>query len=250
MLGSVLSWILGSLSNLCWLFVYIPQIRENYRNSSCNAVSFYLILFWFIGDTLSSISAQYKEITSVVLYVSLYNICLDIIFLCQYMYYQFGDLINSEESENQSLLNENYNKFKFGLQPILNIFCQYEIIITLSYLITIGCIEMSFNHLSKRIIGEVYGWISAMMFISSRIPQIYLNYKRRSVRGLSFLTFSSIILANTLFLTSILINLIDLENFYQRSQYIIENLQWIMGSSVTSLLDMIILFQFNFMNKD
>lgn len=241
MLGNVLSWIFGSLSNICWFFVYIPQIKENYKNKSCNAVSFYLMLFWFMGDTLSSISAQYKNIWSVVLYVSFYNIFFDIMFLSQYIYYTFYELNEDGNQENQALLGRNYQVFKTIIQVLKN----YEIQLILLYLFTIIFIDLVLNisHFPKRIIGEIYGWTSTIIFLSSRIPQIYLNYKRKSVRGLSFLTFSTIILANYLFLTSILINLIDLEKI-QYYTYIILNLQWIIGSSITSLLDMTILYQF------
>lgn len=248
MLGDVLAWIFGSISNIFWLCVYLPQIRENYKNKSCDAMSFYFILLWFIGDTLSSLSAIYKKVSFVIWFISLYNVMFDIIFVCQYVYYTFYDLFFIDEYETHSLvtgLNNNRNVFNYTFYFMTNLFQQREILLLVLYLIVIIFIDMILHltHISEKIIGEIYGWVIIFIFLSSRIPQIYLNYKRRSVRGLSWLTFSSIILANYFFLASILIKIIDLQA-YQRSQYILLNLQWIMGCSITSLLDLVIMYQF------
>lgn len=248
LLGDLLSWIFGTLSNICWLIVFIPQIKENYINRSIKAMSFYLIFFWFMGDTLSNISAQYKDISSpIVIYVSSYNIIFDIIFFVQYIYYTFYDLFVIEieqEDETRFLLHDIYKKNVF--KSIITLFLQWEIQVMLIYISIISSIDIILNifNLQKALISTIYGWGSSFIFISSRIPQIYRNYKRKSVKGLSFFTFATIILANYLFLTSILLKLIDIKTYEERSLYVLGNLQWIVGPSITSILDIIILYQF------
>jgi len=51
MLGEILSWTFSTISNIAWLFVFLPQLMENYNKKSSDAVSFYLIALWYIGDT-------------------------------------------------------------------------------------------------------------------------------------------------------------------------------------------------------
>lgn len=253
LLGDVLSWIFGTMSNICWLVVFIPQIKENYVNSSVKAMSFYLIFFWFMGDTLSNISAQYKDITSpIVIYVSSYNIIFDIIFFFQYIYYTFYDTFYDsfiieveQEDETRSLLHHNSRRQNI-LKSITSLILRWEIQMMLVYISIISLIDIILKvfNLQKVLISTIYGWGSSVIFISSRVPQIYRNYKRQSVRGLSFFTFATIILANYLFLTSILLKLIDIKTYEERSRYVLGNLQWIVGPSITSILDIIILYQF------
>ena len=89
-------------------------------------------------------------------------------------------------------------------------------------------------------IGDIFAWLTLIICIMSRFPQIILNYNKKNVDGLSSMTFTTIILANNLFLASILIALLDIEDRYD---YFINNIQFILSSIGTTILDMIILIQ-------
>jgi len=100
------------------------------------------------------------------------------------------------------------------------------------------------DNYEKIALADLIGWIATFIFISSRVPQIYLNYKRGSVEGLSLNSFILINVANYLFITSILVNLIDISDASDKFIFILSNIQWIMGSFCTSFFDGIIFYQF------
>jgi uncharacterized protein with PQ loop repeat len=238
MLGDTLSWILGSISNLVWLFVFVPQLIKNKTTNSSDAISFYLLLAWYIGDTLSCMSVMYKNVSPVLLYVGIYHIVFDIIFMVQVIYYRLPHL-----DQYQVLLNEstyNYN-ILFYTKDIL---FMKETRLFLGYTVLFPLSQIFFNLIPHELLGNIFAWMSTFLFLLSRLPQILLNYKRRSVSGLSFITFVNIILANQLFLASILIKLIDINDSHEKINFIIENIPWIIGCSGGLVFDIIIFTQF------
>ena len=94
------------------------------------------------------------------------------------------------------------------------------------------------------IVGNFLAWFSTFIFLTSRLPQILLNNRRKHVIGLSVITFFNITIANQLFLISVLINLLDFDSNETKLKFVMENLPWIVGSSGTILFDTILFFQF------
>lgn len=91
--------------------------------------------------------------------------------------------------------------------------------------------------------AQVFGYISAVLYLCSRIPQILLNFKRKSCDGVSFLFFLFACLGNITFIFSILIVSHD-------PKYIELNLSWLLGSAGTLLMDLTIFTQFFVYNKE
>jgi len=243
MIGIILSWTFGIISSLIWIFIFILQFKEKYLNKYTSNLSFYLILALLIGDTLSNFSAYYKNTSIIILYISSCNIVCDIILVCQYFYYKFDYLFNIDSSEYTTLL-EVSNKNLY-VKLFKNIIKNVEIQIIIIYILFFTLIDLILNvtHTEKLVISEIYAWISFCIYLLARLPQIYLNYKRKSVIGLSIIVFYSIIFANFMFLMSILINLLDL-NKNTKLEYINKNIQWIIGPILTSSLDVIIICQY------
>ncbi|CCF57129.1 hypothetical protein KAFR_0C01360 [Kazachstania africana CBS 2517] len=86
-------------------------------------------------------------------------------------------------------------------------------------------------------LAQLFGYLSAFLYLGSRIPQILLNYKRKSCEGISFLFFLFACLGNITFIISVLTISMDIK-------YLILNLSWLLGSSGTLVLDFIIFVQF------
>lgn len=237
MLGEQLSWVISTLSNIAWLFVFIPQILENKRNKSSDAISFYLILLWYIGDTISSISVIYKNAPHILLYVGVYHIIFDIIFIVQIIYYRLPQIEHYPQ-----LLNENEYKYDM-LYYIKDVITMSEVYRFFGYNMILIISQPILQNFSHVVVGNVLAWISTLIFLTSRLPQILLNNRRRSVIGLSIVTFFNIAIANQLFLISVLVNLLDISFADMKLQFVIENLPWIVGSSGTIFFDAILFFQ-------
>ncbi|CCE61528.1 hypothetical protein TPHA_0A04550 [Tetrapisispora phaffii CBS 4417] len=97
--------------------------------------------------------------------------------------------------------------------------------------------------LELNMLAQFFGYLSAALYLGSRVPQILLNYQRKSCEGVSFLFFLFACLGNTTFIVSVLS--ISLDSFY-----ILVNLSWILGSSGTLIMDFIIFIQFFYYKKN
>lgn len=86
-------------------------------------------------------------------------------------------------------------------------------------------------------LAQVFGYLGAVLYLGSRIPQIILNFKRRSCEGVSFLFFLFACLGNIMFITSVLVVSLDPE-------YLLVNFSWLLGSAGTLFLDLVIFSQF------
>eukprot|EP00659_Diplonema_papillatum_P009427 gene9427-14615_t len=91
-------------------------------------------------------------------------------------------------------------------------------------------------------IGIAIGWVSACLYLGSRVPQLVKNCRRGSTDGLSPLMFSMAVMGNvTYFLGIILMN--------ETSDSALCHLPWIIGSLGTVQFDMMALVQFIYYNR-
>ncbi|TLS27876.1 hypothetical protein PpBr36_00350 [Pyricularia pennisetigena] len=121
--------------------------------------------------------------------------------------------------------------------------------------------------LEFNVLGQVFGWLCAVLYLGSRVPQILLNYRRKSTEGVSMLFFLFACLGNLTYVLSIFAfephcrdthadigphsgACVGGEAGRIYGQYILVNLSWLAGSLGTLLLDMGIFVQFFIYNKD
>ncbi|KAE8375911.1 PQ loop repeat-domain-containing protein [Aspergillus bertholletiae] len=113
--------------------------------------------------------------------------------------------------------------------------------------------------LSFDTMGQVFGYLCAVLYLGSRLPQILLNYRRKSTDGVSLLFFLFACIGNLTYVLSILAySPVCKEEYAQGrvshcrpgeaaalySRYILVNLSWLIGSLGTLFLDMVIFVQF------
>jgi uncharacterized protein with PQ loop repeat len=240
--GHLLSNILGVISSLVWFFVLTPQLYENYLNKNSDAVSLSLIMLWLLGDFLSMFSAQVKSISQVVIYIAIYHIFLGVIFASQIIYYRYYKLHCTnqyvqifEDTESLSDVSIEYeNAFLLSKK---------EQVFVVSSICIICFVKFYFNMNlpGTFILADIVAWVTTLIFVVSRIPQIQLNFVRKTTDGLSMYSFIMLNIANYLFLASLLVNVCDASNI---NLFLLNNLQWILGAVCTSFLDIVIFYQF------
>lgn len=91
--------------------------------------------------------------------------------------------------------------------------------------------------------SQTLGWISASLYLSSRVPQIYQNVQRQSCEGISLIFFFAAVLGNVFYVISILA--ISSDWSYLKVQF-----SWLAGSVGTLVLDFIIFCQFFYYNRE
>ncbi|KAG0058846.1 hypothetical protein BGZ89_000919 [Linnemannia elongata] len=87
-----------------------------------------------------------------------------------------------------------------------------------------------------------FGWGSAALYLGSRIPQLYKNWRLKSCEGLSIMMFLFSVFGNALFVASIFLNSTE-------RGYLIRNMPWWLGSTGTLVFDFSIFAQF-YLYKD
>jgi solute carrier family 66 (lysosomal lysine-arginine transporter), member 1 len=101
--------------------------------------------------------------------------------------------------------------------------------------------------------GQIFGWLCAVLYLGSRVPQLLLNWRRKSTEGVSMLFFLFACLGNLTYVLSIFAFEPRCRNedrckpgeatgIYWR--YILVNLSWLAGSLGTLVLDLGIFVQF------
>lgn len=106
--------------------------------------------------------------------------------------------------------------------------------------------------------GQVSGYVCAALYLGSRVPQLLLNYRRKSTEGISMLFFLFACLGNLTYVLSILVYkpkcgghiCHDGEARAEYGKYIAVNMSWLLGSFGTLLLDAGVFVQYFMYKKD
>lgn len=113
--------------------------------------------------------------------------------------------------------------------------------------------------------GQIFGYVCAVLYLASRVPQILLNYRRKSTEGLNALFFLFACIGNLTYVFSIFAfepicrshysghwhesNCYPGEASAIYGKYILVNLSWLIGSAGTLGLDFAVFVQF-FLYRD
>ncbi|VDB83072.1 unnamed protein product [Peniophora sp. CBMAI 1063] len=95
----------------------------------------------------------------------------------------------------------------------------------------------------ERIIGRIFAWTCTTLYLTSRLPQIWKNYVRKSVEGLSVFLFIFAFLGNFFYVLSIL----TAPNMSlpppEAAAYLKESIPYLLGSGGTLMFDVTIVCQ-------
>ncbi|CEP63433.1 cationic amino acid transporter LALA0_S08e02344g [Lachancea lanzarotensis] len=92
-------------------------------------------------------------------------------------------------------------------------------------------------------LAQFFGYLSAVLYLASRVPQILLNFQRKSCDGISFLFFLFACIGNITFIISVL-------SISVAPRYLLVNASWLIGSTGTLLMDFVIFLQFFYFKND
>lgn len=110
--------------------------------------------------------------------------------------------------------------------------------------------------LELNVLGQFFGWLCAASYIVSRLPQLVLNWRRKTTDGLSMLFFLFACLGNITYALSIFAyephckgSCAPGEAARIYGKYMLVNLSWLAGALVTLLLDLGVFAQYFIYNK-
>ncbi|ODN83206.1 hypothetical protein L202_01393 [Cryptococcus amylolentus CBS 6039] len=95
----------------------------------------------------------------------------------------------------------------------------------------------------QRTVGRISAWSCTTLYLTSRLPQIWKNYQRKSVEGLSILLFLMAFCGNVTYVASILLNPSGGADPADNAHYLLESLPYLLGSGGTLMFDLTIMIQ-------
>lgn len=271
-----LSGITGSISIACWIIVFTPQLYENFQRQSAEGLSLTFVNLWLAGDVFNVIGAILQGVLPTMTILAVYYTVADIILLMQCLVYNsrkanadhskrvdpkhlspatpllddenlyYGTQYTADNTNENTTANTRVTEPE-GLPLPRWKQNLYHTLIVFSVLLS-GIIGWYFTDSGEDDVretkpqkmnfwGQVFGWLCAVLYLGSRVPQLLLNYERKSCEGISFLFFLFACLGNLAYVVSILVK--DMSR-----QYLLINASWLAGSVGTLFLDFIIFCQF------
>ncbi|CAG8498821.1 10182_t:CDS:2 [Paraglomus occultum] len=230
------------------------QIIANYNNKSADGLSLPFLFNWLLGDIANFIGCVLTDQQPF-----------------QYLYYRRFYSTQEEEILCDDVLMaegspkwRHYNTFPVnkpasrqrGTMPLFAVF--FFTLRSLSYLTSSGLTTShSIISHSKRdtmgvswldtigtfmedyqySIGRVMAWTCTVLYLTSRMPQIWKNFERKSVEGLSIFMFIFAALGNLAYTTSIFLYEDKDDDYYNKE------FPYILGASGTLTFDLIIYMQ-------
>lgn len=96
--------------------------------------------------------------------------------------------------------------------------------------------------INKEALGVFLAWSCTCVYVASRCPQLYKNYKRKSVDGISPILFGCALVGNLTYTLSILTSC-DFVYGDAKSNFFVKELPYILGSSGTVVFDFLYFYQ-------
>ncbi|KAI9257609.1 PQ loop repeat-domain-containing protein [Sporodiniella umbellata] len=233
------STIAGYCSVLVWIFVFLPQLYENYHRKSGEGLSLVFLYIWLAGDIFSMIGVMLEKLMMTMFLLSLWYTVADACLIWQVIYYKnvtHYQKLKQDENEQTTSVPVFWMNFAF-----------FFIVSALSLLSCYFYYSESFSTSSSTWyngLSQWMGWISTVLYMGSRLPQIIKNWRHQSTEGLSFGMFACALLGNILSTLAIFLKSTERE-------FILKNLPWITGSLGTIVFDIVVvLFYFSFLTAN
>ncbi|PVH16941.1 uncharacterized protein CXQ87_004499 [Candidozyma duobushaemuli] len=276
--AQAISGITGSISIACWIIVFAPQIYENFRRKSSEGLSMMFIILWLAGDIFNVLGAVLQGVLPTMIILAIYYTLADIVLWVQCIMYGDGksnpdyvhlspanpindDVLETvlsgdraqdiEETDIQSTSETDHISSFSNVSPRMAAFFKF-LMVLLVFMAGLAGWYISYANTSRKHktpvdlvfdpLAQFFGWLCAVFYLGSRIPQILLNYERKSCEGISFMFFLFACLGNLTYVISILA--IDTS-----WNYVWVNSSWLAGSLGTLALDFTIFIQFFLYNE-
>uniref|UniRef100_A0A8C2KME0 Lysosomal amino acid transporter 1 homolog n=1 Tax=Cyprinus carpio TaxID=7962 RepID=A0A8C2KME0_CYPCA len=231
----IASVVLGLLSIVCFMVSSLPQYYSSCKTGNMDsALSIWFLLFWLAGDSCNLIGSFLADQLPLQKYTAVYYVLADLLMLSVYYYYKLKNRASRGELEIM-LQSLDQMPVRFKARSLLAVEGDN------------GSVQVSRPFDTKEIIGFVFGSISSVLYLCSRLPQMYTNFQRKSTEGVSFFLFALVILGNTTYGISVLLK--NPDPGQGEASYIIHHLPWLIGSLGTLSLDLIISVQFMMYSK-
>lgn len=208
------SYVFSVLSLIFYSIVYFPQFYLIYKTKNSEDLSIMMLILWSQADALSLVGVILLQLELNLVIIGWYHMFVGILMMSYTFYY----------------------RKKYTILESSSIF------LFISTNIALCSVLQSTVTQPYEKPGEIIGWFTTGLYIIGRFPQIYFNFKTRSVEGLSIMMYVYTILGNLLYIMSIIF-------FSTDFSYIKLNMPWIVLGVVTIVLDLFLIAQCKYYKK-
>ncbi|NXS41363.1 LAAT1 protein, partial [Balaeniceps rex] len=242
----IASIVLGLVSIFCFAAASFPQFYQACKTGIMDrALSIYFLLGWLGGDLLNLIGSFLADQLPLQVYTAVYYVLADLVMLSLYCYYK----VKNRSGGFAALINAAFVFLSLGTVSTISFLGRGAAAV--QDLATFKGRSLLSTHMDEleskpftrsEIIGFTIGSISSVLYLCSRVPQIYTNYKRKSTTGVSYSLFALVMLGNSLYGVSVLLK--NPEPGQSEGDYVLHHVPWLVGSLGVLSLDVVISFQF------
>ncbi|KFQ31745.1 Lysosomal amino acid transporter 1, partial [Merops nubicus] len=200
---------LGLVSILCFAAASFPQFYQACKTGIMDrALSVYFLLGWLGGDLLNLIGSFLANQLPLQVYTAVYYVLADLVMLSLYCYYK----VKNQGGRFAAPLNAAFLFLSLGAVSTVSALGRGAAAVqdpptfrgrSLLSAHADGLGAEPFTE--SEVIGFTIGSISSVLYLCSRVPQIYTNYKRKSTVGVSYSLFALVMLGNSLYGLSVLL---------------------------------------------
>ncbi|XP_009701104.1 PREDICTED: lysosomal amino acid transporter 1 homolog [Cariama cristata] len=242
----IASIVLGLVSIFCFAAASFPQFYQACKTGIMDqALSIYFLLGWLGGDLLNLIGSFLADQLPLQVYTAIYYVLADLVMLSLYCYYK----VKNRSGGFTALINSAFVFLSLGTVSTVSLLgrgaavAQDPVMFKGRSLLSAHVGELGLKLFTRsEIVGFTIGSVSSVLYLCSRVPQIYTNYKRKSTIGVSYSLFALVMLGNSLYGLSVLLK--NPEPGQGEGDYVLHHLPWLVGSLGVLSLDVVISFQF------
>ena len=256
-----ISFWIGLIGIMAYAVAMFPQYIKNYQRKSVEGLSAGLVILWMCGDVSNLIGTFFTNQFVTQRLTAMYFVLTDLILAAQYVWYSYIRLphsnyaeIPSEEEEEEGSSRRRRTRSHVSEEiliddsdtPHSNV--KFVAVASVLLLPSVQAFAVQPTsrlcnaqpHLAEwqNIIGSAMAWASGLLYVTSRIPQIYENYKLKSVQGMSLLLFVLMVVGNLGYSLSVIFRIPSIDSHFYAS-----TLPYLLGSLGVFVFDMVIYLQ-------
>jgi uncharacterized protein with PQ loop repeat len=218
------SFAVGLVSNVICLTASLPQVIQNCRRKHVEGQSVFFFALLFTGSCLSLVGIIVtKGLVTQILQSVVYAI-LDGILLAQFIAYKY--IVGTNDSESQETPESVEKEIPPPPMPI----------ILAGMASQVAAADVSAPFTGDQLLGTVFGWVGAVIFIAARFPQLAKNFRMKEVHDLSILYISMMTVGNLTYTVSVLLRSVDPSYLWKQAPFVI-------GVAGPMICDVVLLFQ-------
>jgi solute carrier family 66 (lysosomal lysine-arginine transporter), member 1 len=238
---------LGYISISFWVLAQFPQLLKNASSGTSESLSLLFLANWLSGDFANLIGCVLTRQQPFQTYLAMYFVLIDTSLFVQSLYFQQNknateEVVVEDIDEETPLLSANQTNLGMFSAAFLFILSYTSSAPVWGQFMTVSLTPHP-TETNSYLLGRFFAWLCTFLYLTSRMPQIYWNFKRKSCNGLAMVMFFFALMGNLFTTAAILVKSTS-------TAHISNSVPYILGSGGTVIFDVVIFSQWVYYGED